>query len=183
VDNYCISYCIDKDNKIIYVSDEWLPFAEENKAGNLTPDAVLNKSIFDFINDIESLHIYKLLLDRTRAHQKPVEFSYRCDSPDKRRYMTMTIKPDEDDVISFKSCIVKEEVRKPVPILDVDAKRSNDMINICSWCKKIKVSDSRWVEIEEGIRELALFDTFPLPQLTHGMCSTCYEIARKKFSS
>src|SRR5262249_46498900 len=48
-------YVLDKQDRIINVSDNWLLFAQENKAGNSChPDLVINKSIWEFIDGSET---------------------------------------------------------------------------------------------------------------------------------
>jgi hypothetical protein len=44
-------------------------------------------------------------------------------------------------------------------------------------CKKIKVSAKQWAEIEEGLVHLRLFEADKMPQLTHGVCHPCYQVA------
>ncbi len=53
-------------------------------------------------------------------------------------------------------------------------------VTICSMCKKIKVSPRQWAEIEEALVELRLFEVDEMPQLTHGICPSCYQEAIAK---
>jgi hypothetical protein len=45
---------------------------------------------------------------------------------------------------------------------------------LCSMCKKIRVDEKTWVEVEEGIAQLGLFHTPAMPALSHGVCDACY---------
>lgn len=40
-----------------------------------------------------------------------------------------------------------------------------------------EVSPGKWVEIEEGLAHLRLFEADKIPQLTHGLCHSCYQAA------
>jgi hypothetical protein len=51
---------------------------------------------------------------------------------------------------------------------------------ICSWCKKVKVPDLGFVEIEEAVRTLDLFGEPLLPRLTHGSCEPCTRKMREE---
>jgi len=173
--NDCITYHIDQDDRIIYLSDEWQPFADKNKASHLTSEVILNNRFNDFVTDTKSKHIYTMLIDRSRNHQEELKFPFRCDAPDRRRFMSMTLTPLDDGVIVFKSCIVKEVTRDPVSLLDVSTERSDEMILICSWCKKIKAEDDDWLEVESAIEKMSLFNKEILPELSHGMCEVCFD--------
>jgi len=182
VSDLCITYRIDKDNKIFFLSDEWELFANENSASDLTVESVINQSLFDYISDKECQHIYQILINRSRTKKEKLEFSFRCDSPDKRRFMLMKMTPMQDESIEFKSCIVREEIRDPILLLDKEIERSNDFLTICSWCNKIKVNEEEWVEVEIAIEQLTIFGEKALPKLSHGMCSCCLDAAQKEFN-
>ena len=65
---------------------------------------------------------------------------------------------------------VRTERRDPVRLLDKDMPRSSDIIRICSMCKKVSTALNKWVEIEEGLAQLRLFEASEVPRLTHGLC-------------
>jgi hypothetical protein len=46
---------------------------------------------------------------------------------------------------------------------------------MCGWCKRTQLPTGRWVEIEEAVEELGLFEDSPLPGVTHGICLPCHE--------
>jgi hypothetical protein len=175
----CITYHIDKDNRIILLSDEWEHFAVKNNASHLTVGAVLNNTIFDFIADSRCQLLYQMLIDRCRIEQRNLKFPFRCDAPEYRRFMLMEISPLKDGAIVFKSCIVREESREPVPILDVNTGRSDEFLKICSFCKKIEV-DNNWLDVENAIESLDLFNENIFPHLSHGVCQMCYENVSKE---
>ena len=75
-----------------------------------------------------------------------------------------------------RQAVVRTERRDPVSLLDTDTPRSGDFIRICSMCKKIFTTDNKWVEIEEGLAQLRLFEAREMPKLTHGLCPICYEV-------
>ena len=52
---------------------------------------------------------------------------------------------------------------------------------MCAWCKKADVGG--WVEVEEAVRRLQLFDQARLPRITHGVCPACKETFETKLQS
>ena len=64
-------------------------------------------------------------------------------------------------------------------LLDPDAPRSSEIVTVCSMCKKLKISHEQWVDLEEGLARLKLFEADKMPQLSHGLCGACHEAALK----
>lgn len=175
-------YRINQDNEIVYVSSNWFLFWKENSMGeNWDSEKLLGNPIINFISGDEAKYIYQVLYNRVRAKKKSIAFPFRCDSSDKRRYCELEVVPLENDEIEHISKIKKEEVRPPVRLLDVNASRSNEMLRMCSVCKKIALSEGEWVEVEDAIIGLKLFEKEPLPEITHGLCKPCYDIMLAEF--
>jgi len=173
-DTTCI-YRIDGSDRITDVSGYWLSFAAENLATeSCHPDRILGRVIWEFIDGSETRHLYEIILNRVRQAGMPVTLPFRCDSPDRRRYLELAIVPVGDDAIEFYSSILREEPRETVELLNPEARRSDEYIKMCSSCKKINRGENRWVEVEAGIAELRLFESPLLPQITHGLCGDCY---------
>lgn len=169
-----IVYCIDGHNKLVDIREGWDDFARANNARSLSRDAVLNKPLFDLMSDPQCVHLYKLLIERVRHRGHAISFNFRCDSPDKRRFMRMEMIPEaHNNHVCFKSTVQKEESRLPVILLNVDVRRSTDTALVCSWCKQVKVAEGQWLEIEAAIDELGLFHAQPVPRISHGMCPAC----------
>ena len=169
-------YQIDEYDKIKCVSENWDKFAAENDALDLvSKPQVLNRPLWDFITDIETRHLYSIVIDRVRKENVPVDIPFRCDSPNLRRFMKMTIKPLSDNKVRFKSEIMRVEKREPLKILDKNETRSNENIEMCSFCKKIKMAKNKWGDTEDAIQILHLFDYAKPPQITHGLCPECYQ--------
>jgi hypothetical protein len=172
-----LEYSIDSKNIIESVEPRaWMEFAIANDSPELTPDSVKGKMIWDYINGGDSPQIYNLLFKRIRRDQKKITFPYRCDSADIRRFMLMEMQLGENNSIAFKSSVLKIEERAPVSLLDIASSRTEDIIIICSWCKDIWVYDIGWINIEEGVRRLGIFDSISQPRLTHGVCVNCQKL-------
>ena len=171
-----ISYRIDSDNIIDSVSNNWSDFAEKNYGENIcNPINVVGFSIFDFIQGAESKHLYEIILNRVRNYMRSATFQFRCDSPEKRRFLNLSIIPSTDYAVEFFSQVVRLESRETMGLLKNDIERSDDFVRICCMCKKIAISNTEWTEIENAIIALKLFEMERLPNLTHGLCQACYD--------
>lgn len=171
-----VIYRVNSKDEIIWLNEEWSDFAKENMAANYSPSYFLGKSIISFIAGRETKHLYQVIMDRVRKSKLNAAFPFRCDSPTIRRFMNMLITPHENFELEFRSQILKIEFRDPVNLLDSTISRSDSLIRMCSWCKKVFVHDSDWVEVEEAVKILRLFEDQPIPQITHGACERCENI-------
>jgi hypothetical protein len=178
-DSY-IRYLIDWDNKIESISGAWDDFAGQNKGGEIACYRVLNRDINIFIDCGKCREIYDMLIETVRGNQKSINFSFRCDSPGKRRFMNMEMIPQGKGKIEFISYLDREEVRLPVALLDISTQRSEEFVTVCSWCKRVKVKETLWLEIEEVMEHMPLFNKRLLPNLSHGVCPSCCESLMKR---
>ena len=165
------TYRLDGNNRISYVSPEWLEFAIENGAHELVLPGVLGKPLWPFIAGMETLHLYHVMLNKVRTASAVICFPFRCDAPQMRRYMELVARPWEASGIEFNSRVLREEPREPVPLLAPSAARSDRLIRMCGWCKRVATPE--WLEVEEAIPRLHLFEKDSMPQITHGMCEDC----------
>ena len=171
-------YIIDSTDTIVSISDNWDTFADANAWGSsMRSGDVVGRKLWAFIQDRETRHLYQELFKRVRGGMSSRTIPFRCDSPDERRYLELRIKALPDEQIEITSKILRTESRNPINLLNADTSRSSDFVTICSMCKKIKVSPGKWVEIEDGLAHLRLFEADEMPQLTHGLCHSCYQIA------
>ena len=81
--NQIIQYIIDAEDRIVYVSDNWWFFAEENGAdASCYPPHLLGRSLWDFIDGEETRYLYGALTGKVRQAKKGIQVPIRCDSPD-----------------------------------------------------------------------------------------------------
>ena len=174
------SYTLDKNDIIIDLSENWNSFAEENYGANkCKPEFLINKPLWEFIKGEEVEFFYKTIFKSLRKNLIPLTIPHRCDSPSKRRFMELELIPDISGRILLKSSILKVEEREPNKFLETEINRSNEFVSMCSMCKKIVMSEGKWVEIEEYVVSTNLFEKEKLPKITHGICPMCYEITMK----
>ena len=168
-------YSIDEEDIIVSVSPNWESFARANAwASKLKPKKVVGHPLWDFIQDPETRHLYQELFKKVRTGSPCGSIPFRCDSPQERRFLSLGITLQPKDHIEITSTILKTERRDPIRLLEKDQQRSKDLLRICSMCKKIAANRNNWVEIEEGLTQLKLFEARMVPQLTHGICPDCY---------
>ena len=165
-------YCLGSDNRILWVSEEWLAFARENSAPELSPLRVVGRSLFAFISGAETEYFYYQLLDEIRTQQVKLAVPFRCDGPSVRRHMRLKMWPMEKQGVAFETTLVTETPRETIRFLDASAPRSEEALTICSWCKKVQAGNE-WIEAEAAVGRLAPLRGARLPQQNHAVCESC----------
>lgn len=170
-------YHIDSRNRITYLNQGWIDFAQENQAPELKPDTVLGQNLANYIADWETRHLYEIVYDRVRRTGQIVQLPFRCDSPGLRRFFQMNIGPLSEGGLKFTVKVIRIEQRHLVALLDNSTERSADHVVICSWCKRVEFPADHWVDLEAVINKQDLFgqDFFGStpPVLTHDVCPEC----------
>ena len=169
-------YRLGKDNHILGVGPGWVEFALENGGVDLMPKQILGRSLWDFIAGAQTRHIYKVLFEKVRSHQKVETVDFRCDSPILRRFMTLTIYPRMGSQLELQSRLIREEKRVfSVRLLEQAHSHVSTFLPVCSWCKRVKLDQGVWVEAEAALEKIGPFYGDDLPKLTQGICEECKE--------
>jgi len=171
-----VSYRIDRDDRLEWVNDGWLLFAEANGGDALLPARVRGRLLWEFVADPAIVHLYRLIVQRLRAGGPRVRFHFRCDAPDMRRLAAMEITGDRGGAVHFEVTPVLEQPQVPVPRIDIAPPDDETLIRVCAWCKRVELPAETWLEPEEAVSALSLFDCPAFPGLTHGMCPRCYGV-------
>ena len=171
-----VRYAIDAEDNICFVDEGWYKFADANGGDDLKPPAVLGRSLWDCISDQTTRDLYQRIVERVRKG-KLARFTLRCDSPECRRLLEMTISSAADGTVEFGTSVLSLENREPVELLSSKVLRSTEMLRVCAWCNRINLGapPDDWVEVEDAAEHLGLFERELMPELTHGICKSCYE--------
>jgi hypothetical protein len=174
-------YVLDEVDRIVSLNENWLAFAKGNNASlSCHPDRIINTSIWLYVDGIETKYLYDIIMKYVRESGASVSFPFRCDAPDRRRYLEMTISYMNYGRLEFATRLMREELRDPVDLITPDFPRSEEILIICSLCKRVELPGQRWEEVEAAITELELFDNPQLPMISHGLCPECLSHAMSK---
>ncbi|MEO8071489.1 MAG: hypothetical protein ABI652_08805 [Acidobacteriota bacterium] len=174
-----VGYTVDARDAIITVNEAWVAFAAANDGVPLLPPAILGRSLWDFIADRTTILVYRRLFERVRAGSGPVRFTFRCDAPALRRLLEMSIAIEPADALRFVVRPVRVEDRPAVQLLEPTeptGPRSDAVLRMCGWCKRIPDPSGRWMEIEAALPLLTLFEQTALPATSHVMCEECHRV-------
>jgi hypothetical protein len=168
-----VEYRINAQDQLVDPSEDWTRFALENAAPHLVANQVLGRSLWEFISDTATQMLYKALLTKVRSGEARGSVELRCDAPHLRRYIRLAMSPLSNGRVQFIGTVLKVEQRKSIRLLDPLVGRSGELLTMCSWCKSVLLPDGRFVEVEEAVETLGLFQREVLPAVNHGICPTC----------
>lgn len=168
-----IVYRINQRDEIVSVSDSWDPFATANAGNQVTSREVVGRPLWDFVTDPSTREIYRQVLARIRRGST-VQYTFRCDSPECRRLLEMTVTGTGNGGVEFRSRTLALEERSPQPLVGAATTDANDLLRLCGWCKRVDAHGD-WLDVEEAVAALRLLERSALPQITHGICPACFE--------
>lgn len=166
-------YEIGPDDRIVSVDERFDAFARENGASELARTAVGTR-LWEHLSGAGVVALYRQFLGRVRDDARTIHVPFRCDAPDLRRFMSLAIGPgDETGAVRFTARLLRSETREPVPLWDADASRDEgNPVPACAWCKRVRVEEA-WIDAEDAVARLGLFERALVPDVTHGICEDC----------
>jgi hypothetical protein len=168
-----VVYRIDSSDCISEVNANWDEFAEANGAHGLDAHEVVGRPLWGFLADATTKQLYRDMVQRVRAG-RAIRFRFRCDASGRRRLLAMKMTPGDGGCVWFTVTSVREDDRVAVAVLDLPANQGDRLVPICGWCKRVRLSATRWVEIEEAVEALGLFHG-DVRRLSHAMCPECHD--------
>jgi hypothetical protein len=148
-----------------------MPFASETEAIQELQSKI-GTSLWEWVSDRAAQHLLNIVLQRLRTTQVAITLPYRCDTPDFRLYMQADLIPLADGHVEIASRTLRYERRRVARLAKVTT-GTEELLRICSWCKRIHVRE--WVQPELAIKYLRLFECSTMPDLSHGICEDCKE--------
>jgi len=166
-------YEIDEANRIVDVDRPWLAFARANGAPELTREAVMGAGLFLYVAGWEAVRHYGELFDALRRSRSSATLPFRCDSPETRRDMELTMRADAKRHVHLTGRLLQRAARRAVPLLDVRTPRNGHWLVICSNCLQLETDSGTWCEIETALVDPYVLPPQGLPRLSHTLCPSC----------
>jgi hypothetical protein len=172
---HAVIYQVDPGDLLVWFNEEWDLFAAENDGILAGSNTVRYRPLWEFISDSETRYIHEIFLRKVRSGRAIRNLSFRCDSPELRRFMEMDIALLADGNVEYRCRILRTDARDPVPFISAGTGTGERLLRMCSWCKKVDVGGGLWLEIEDAIARLDLFSKKNLPAISHGICGNCLQ--------
>ena len=171
-----LSYTLDGTDRIVAIAGDWDRFALANGGEAIIERRIIGRPLDEFITgDITRMFVRTMLMS-ARTTQRRIQRPYRCDSPELRRFMEMTILPGDGGQVEVVHRLIRSEVcRYPLPVAAARARSLTPPIKRCSVCNRIRLGQT-WQEIDEAVSRGRLPQAVS-PGLTvvFGVCPECLE--------
>ena len=90
--------------------------------------------------------------------------------------MRLTIAEDGAGELLYESVLERVEPRSYLAALDSKQSRSNCVLTMCSCCKRALLESVGWLELEDVVMRLRVFDLPEVPDLRYSVCPKCGQI-------
>lgn len=168
-------YAVDRDDVVTRVDDAWLEFARRNEAPELDRESVVGRSLWSFVEGESTRRAWQLVFERVREQGLTASVPFRCDSPDRFRFMEMRLAPGPDGVVELEAVVLREQPRpRHLRLLERDEPRMGYAFPICSFCKRV-FAFGAWLEAEVAVERLGLVEGSPAVRLEQALCGDCEE--------
>jgi hypothetical protein len=169
----CVTYRINERDEIISVNDDWCRYASDHGWEGISPDEVLHRPIYDYITDSTTSSLYQYLFKRVRGGSS-VRYQFNCESSSHRRVMEMTVIPiGNEGSVELKARRLSKQARKLQRFDSTSNPNEDKFLRACGWCCRIDL-EGYWIEVEDAVARLGVFEFSRLPKLTHGICQDCF---------
>ncbi len=166
-------YLVDHQGIIRDVNAGWDRFAQMN--GGPPGMEVLNRRIFDFVTGDPARMYLNSLLEQSRTLQQEVIVAYRCDSPGRKRYMELRLRPLRDNSVALEHRIVREEDLQPVVTFSYHPQAI--ALRRCSVCNRLN-RGGRWQELPDVLTPHMAHARLPVRYDVCGDCRVAGALAR-----
>jgi hypothetical protein len=178
-----VVYEVDGNDTLCAVNPAWTEFATANGATGLLPKHVLGTCLWSHVVGEETSTLYRSLLDVVRRTQRTVSFQYRCDSPDLRRFMRMTVSPVRHAGVVFESVLIRSEQRDRAVHMRYAGIAVHPMVLRCSMCNRLQFR-GEWMDIAEAFKRGEVLNTEIPIRVAYTVCEPCGEsISSRCFTS
>jgi hypothetical protein len=93
----------------------WRELALKNQVEHLQAEIASGLPLGSFIQGREVQYMFEVTLGKVRDGLGPIVFPFRCDAPDRRRFMEQTIQ-----LVEVSCRLLKEETHEPIALLAED---------------------------------------------------------------
>ncbi|MCM8613702.1 hypothetical protein [Accumulibacter sp.] len=167
-----LSYTLDADDAIVAVAGDWDRLALANGCQSLLAARIIGRRLDDFITGDVTRMFVRTMLMSARTLQRAVCRPYRCDSPQVRRLLQMSIVPQADDRLDVRHWQLRQEpVPQPVSVVAAASGSTAGFIKRCSMCNRIRLRQD-WVEVGDARNDPSLAGASSL-MVVYGVCPDC----------
>jgi hypothetical protein len=167
-----ITYTINADDVIVETGAGWDYFADANGAPELLHHDVIGRPLFSYFVDEQPILFWKKLLSQVRQRQQDLTLTFRCDSPEAKRLLSMHIRLGNDNHLHITTCPLKT-VPLNVAARPIYARTQVETpITRCSQCNRVHWKDV-WCEVFDAVQAGMVIDELGRFSVVYAICDDC----------
>lgn len=169
-----LSYTVDASDVIVAVGGAWDDSARCNDAEKIVSTQIIGKSLDGFIHGDETRMFVRTMLMSARVLNRPVMRPYRCDSPQRKRFMEMTVTPlDGGNIEVMHQEVHSEPIANPTRMVAAPKGVTGVHTKRCSVCNRLRVNGI-WSELDDAVASGHLAPAVaPALRVIYGVCPDC----------
>lgn len=189
-----VAYLVSREGRIVGVGPtRWNAFAAGGGVERLDAAGLAGRDLFQFVSGAPLQDFYRARHETVLGGGAPsIGFEYRCDAPQIRRAMRMSISclrlPEAPPMVLYQSQVLSQVHRpwmslfEPGRVLEaLETERRLPVVTMCGICQKLawplgrKALGPEWIEAETYYRRGGAADV----RISHGVCDTCAATGRQ----
>ena len=168
-----MSYTLDEADCIVAVGGAWDDFARVNQGDAVLSSKVIGRKLDQFIHDDVTRMFVRSLLMAARLLGKPISRPYRCDAPELKRFMEMTVTPDARGCLEVKHRELRiEPMLHRVRLVAAPPGSQAVFTKRCSLCNRVQ-TQGVWSEVDAAVLAGRLTDSGAGLKVFYGVCPDC----------
>jgi hypothetical protein len=172
-----VSYRLDDQDRIVEVNSNWDRIARENDGEAVVADRILGTKLYAHVTDEPSRMYVWTMLDSVRKLHRPSVKLYRCDSPDLKRHMQMTILPESGGGLLVQHRLIRTE-KAPLRIRYICQPGARPSLVLrCTMCVKLKI-EGAWITSDATILA-GIGQRDGSVRVAYSICEDCRDAARR----
>lgn len=173
-------YTLDGEDRLQGVDDGWREFAEQNRGESCLPDRVIGRSLWAFVRDENLRTLYTEIFTEVRRSGRTLEFPFRCDSPEEKRFQRMIVSARGENGLTVRAVVERTEpIERPLVFTGIS--RGEALLPRCSICLHVKFAD-RWCSIQDALLAGLLVEQDRPIRVAYSICGECKDSMRDALS-
>jgi hypothetical protein len=178
-----VSYRLDNQDRIVEVGGDWDRVAKENDGTEVLANRIIGTKLYAHVSDEPSRMFVWTMLDSVRKLFRPSVKLYRCDCPDFKRQMEMTIIPEAAGGLLVQHRLISQEQQpQRIRFKGLAGGHSGQtnrrtLVLRCTMCVKLRVGGI-WNEPDAKLLA-GLSQENGVAQVAYGICEDCQDAARR----
>jgi hypothetical protein len=172
-------YRLDQQDRIVDVSNAWDETASAYEADKVLRRSVEGTKLYSHISGETTRLFMWTLLDATRKLQRPSTRPYRCDTPDCKRFMEMTVLPEAGGRLTVAHRLLRTEpIVTPTPARS-RVKTLTGLMICCSMCNAVRLKGQWLPASAAAAMSQTLSASGETLDVAYGVCDDCRMIAHQ----